>query len=137
MMRYIVVGALAICSAAAGAYPGVSTTTQKGPLSHLGFLDASRLSIQNTMFFGYANDGSRQQGGGALMTTLGYAVNPRLTVRATLSKEFTFLGQGSSDEGISLSGLELEWNPSTSLYVRFAFSSPTSVVRDPRRMTWR
>lgn len=136
MMRFIFAAVLVLC-ATAGAFPGTATPPSEGPLSHLGFLDPSRLTIQNSMYVGYASNGSQRHAGGALTTTLGYALHPRFTMRATLSKEFTFMGRGPSDEGIALSGVELEWKPSPSLFVHVAFSSPAASWRDPRLMTWR
>ena len=84
--------------------------------------DPSRLSLSNTMLFSYSSSGD-DAARGALFTTLGYTVRPNLTVRATLSKEFTFLGQGPSDSGISLSGVEMNWMPTENLLVRLEFSS--------------
>ena len=133
-----VLALLATSVAAGSAFTDLTAAAPQGPLSHLGFLDASRLSIRNSLFFGYSSDGATQRGGGAFMTSLGYAVSPRLAVRATLAKEFTFLGRGPSDEGISLSGLDLEWTPSKNLFVHIAFSSPPAYsLRDPHALTWR
>lgn len=140
MKRYIIIGILGILVAqatGASGYSGIAGVTAKEPLGHLGFFDPSHLSIQNSLFFGYSSGRGDQHGGGALMTTLGYTFTPALSVRATLAKEFTFLGRGSSDEGISLSGLALEWSPSKSLFIQLSFSSPVATGADPRMMTWR
>lgn len=84
--------------------------------------DPSRLSLSNAMVFSYSSGGS-ETASGALFTTLGYTIRPNLTVRATLSKEFTFRGPGPSDSGISLSGFEMNWTPTDNLFVRLEFSS--------------
>ena len=91
--------------------------------------DPSRLSLSNTMLFSYSSGGA-EAARGALFTTVGYTVRPNLTVRATLSKEFTFLGQGPSDSGISLSGVEMNWMPTHNLFVRLEFSSVPVWQRD-------
>jgi hypothetical protein len=84
--------------------------------------DPSRLSLTNAMVFSY-HVGGGDSARGALFSTLGYTVRPNLTVRATLSKEFTFLGPGPSDAGISLSGFEMNWMPTDNLFVKLEFSS--------------
>ncbi|MBN1424667.1 hypothetical protein JXA88_08925 [Candidatus Fermentibacteria bacterium] len=137
MKRYIIAAILLALASGAGAYSGVTGVAAKEPMGHLGFFDPSRLSIQNSMFFGYSSGGSHQHGSGALMTTIGYSFAPTLAFRATLAKEFTFLGRGASDEGISLSGLSLEWSPSRNLFFQLSFSAPVATTIDPRMMTWR
>ena len=138
MRRYMIIGVIVAASGVGWAYSGVSEPTMTGGFSSLGFLDSSRLTINNSLVFGYARSGQKQEGSGALMTTLGYELNPRLMVRATLSKQFTFLGRGPSDEGISLSGFEMSWTPSKHLFVRVAFSSPPlRTFSDPHLMSWR
>jgi hypothetical protein len=84
--------------------------------------DPSRLNLRNAMVFSYSS-GAGETARGALFTTLGYDLRSNLTVRATLSKEFTVLGRGPSDDGISLSGFEMNWAPTDNFFVKLEFSS--------------
>jgi hypothetical protein len=103
-----------------GVNPSVATGIDLPEAPRL--FDPSRLSLSNAMVFSYSSAGS-ETARGALFTTLGYSIRPNLTVRATLSKEFTFLGQDPSHSGISLSGFEMNWTPTDNLFVRLEFSS--------------
>ncbi len=135
MMRSVVIGAMVLAAATAHGYVGISHESQ-GPFSRLGLLDPSRLSMQQTIVVGYASGSGNREGHGAFLTTVGYSFGPRLALRATLSKEFSFLGQGRSDEGISLSELRLDWAPSKHFSLHLSFSSPPTALRDPRSTKW-
>jgi len=117
-----------------GVQPSLSFTKDSSSLS---LLDMSRVSLQNSLVFGYSSSGGIQESAGALFTTVGYTFSPRLTVHATLSKQFTFQGANDSDSGISLSGVQLNWKPADSIHLRFEFSRyPRARETDPFGYSW-
>jgi len=114
-----------VLSSSAPAFTGVNSEALSG-ISLPGkasLLDPSKLSMCNSLFFGYASGGGQKQGMGALSPTLGYSFTSTLFVRATVSKEYSFFGRESSDSGISLSGLEMSWMPSKNLHIQLEFGS--------------
>ena len=133
----IVVGMVFLAVSASG-YTGVQPSRSFiEDSNHLSLLDMSRVSLQNSLVFGYSSGGGVDRSAGALFTTMGYTFSPRLSIRATLSKEFIFQGTNESDSGVSLSGIQLNWKPADSIHLRFEFSRyPRVRESDPFTYPW-
>ena len=139
MKRFLIIlSAILLVSAPVFAYTGVQPSmSYTKDMSHLSLLDMSRVSLQNSLIFGYSSGGGVQESAGALFTTVGYTFSPRFTVQATLSKRFTFQGPDDSDSAVSVSGVQLNWKPVDSVHLRFEFSRyPQFRETDPFATSW-
>ncbi len=128
----IIAGMIVFAHTAGLAFTGVSAPSLSMGERHTGvsLLDLSRVSIKNSLMFGYSSGVGRKESAGALFTTLGYRFSPRLMVRATLSKEFSIYGRDSSDQNISLSGLKVDWKPIDSMHFHLEFARVPSLWQE-------
>lgn len=116
----LVVLALASVAFAQGPRPLVSG---KGPWSHLGLVDLSKISLQHAVGFGYTTVGGRSEARGLFATTVGYALTPALHVRATLGAQ-TRLGSGQGGEQrVGISSVEVAWRPSPSFFLGLSYTA--------------
>ena len=114
---------------------GESYATPRGSnLLPRSIFDPSRLSISNSMVFGYSTGGYGYASGtsGLFTSSLGYRVANNAALRVDVGAHVNpAFGGSGNDKGIFLQGAALDWRPTRNSLVRVEYRDMRSPLQSP------
>jgi hypothetical protein len=112
---------------------GESYATPRGSnLVPRSIFDPSRLSISNSMVFGYSTGGYGYGGGtaGLFTSSLGYRISNRAALRVDVGAHVNpAFGGNSTDKGIFLQSAAFDWRPTRNSLVRLEYRDMRSPLQ--------